>query len=179
MSPSRAAAHDPSVAEDRATSPDDWGGKRVNSRRKDSRCRRVVLLLVLLAFVACSGPVANAQTCQGTAADLQALRDNLEIIRVQVKAARNETGTDKNAPTDAIATVLRTLEAAAGHPIEPSPAAKIAVTPPGSKHPHAQVIHQAFPAAERAFDRVRCALPGPVEPLAKAMADLDQALQFR
>jgi hypothetical protein len=42
-----------------------------------------------------------------------------------------------------------------------------------------QVIEQAFGAAQRAFDSARCALPSPTEPLQKAMADLDHALQFR
>ena len=123
--------------------------------------------------------MADAQPCLGTPADLQALRDNLEIVRVQVKAARNETGYEKKPATDTIATTIRTLEEAAGHAIEPSPSSKVAITPHGAAHPHMQVVHQAFPAAQRAFERVRCALPGPFEPLQKAMADLDQALQFR
>jgi len=41
------------------------------------------------------------------------------------------------------------------------------------------VIQQAFGAAQHAFDAARCAMPGPVEPLQRAMANLDSALQFR
>jgi hypothetical protein len=141
--------------------------------------RWIIQPLALLAVLICDAATADAQPCQGTPADLQALRDNLEIVRVQVKAARNETGYEKKPATDAVDTAIRTLEEAAGHAIEPSPSSKVATTPRGAVHPHMQVVHQAFPAAERAFERVRCALPGPIAPLQKAMTDLEQALQFR
>jgi hypothetical protein len=140
---------------------------------------RIALAVALLASV-CSGPAAEAQTCRGTTADIQALRDNLEIVKNQVRAARNETGYEKEPATNAVADAIRILEETVGHPIEPSADSKIVRTPRGgTNHPHAQVIHQAFTAAERAFDNARCALPGSAEPLQKAMAELDHALQFR
>jgi len=140
---------------------------------------RIVLPAVLLTSQVCSGLSAEAQTCRATAADLQALRDNLEIVSNQVRAARNETGYEKDPATDAVAAAIRVLEETVGHTIAPSPESKIITTPHGTKHPHAQVIHQAFGAAQRAFEDARCALPGPIEPLQKAMTDLDRALQFR
>lgn len=141
-----------------------------------------MLPAVLLALQVCSGPAAQAQaqTCRATAADLQALRDNLEIVRTQVRAARNESGHEKDPATDAVAAAILALEESAGHTLVPSAESTVTRTPRGgAAHPHAQVIHQAFNAAQRAFEHARCALPGPTEPLQKAMADLDRALQFR
>lgn len=140
---------------------------------------RIVLPAVLLAIGVCSGLAAKAQSCRATAADIQALRDNLEIVRNQVRAARNETGYEKEPATDAVAATIRVLEETVGHAIVPSPESKIVRTPRGAIHPHMQVIQQAFGAAQRAFDAALCALPRPTEPLQKAMADLDRALQFR
>jgi hypothetical protein len=139
-----------------------------------------VLLFMLLTIGICGGLAAEAQPCRGTAADIQALRDNLEVVRNQVRAARNESGYEKVPATDAVAGAIRVLEEAVGQAIEPSPDSKVIRTPRGgASHPHMQVIHQAFNAAQRAFEAARCAIPGPVEPLQKAMATLDQALQFR
>ena len=107
------------------------------------------------------------------------MRDNLEIFRLQVRAARNETGSEKEPAANATDAAIRALEDTVGLAIAPSPDSKVARTPRGAFHPHAQVIHQAFAAAQRAFDDARCALPHPIEPLQKAMADLDRALQFR
>jgi hypothetical protein len=135
---------------------------------------------VLLAIGVCGGLAAKAQPCAATAADIQALRDNLETIRNQVRAARNETGYEKEPATDAVAAAIRALEETIGHAIEPSPDSEVIRTPRGGGvHPHMQVIQQAFAAAQRAFDTARCALPRPIEPLQKAMAGLDRALQFR
>lgn len=138
---------------------------------------RIVLLAALLAI--CGGLAAQAQSCRATGADIQALRDNLEIVRNQVQAARNETGYEKEPAADAVATAIRILEETVGHAMAPSPESTIVRTPRGASHPHMQVVHQAFNAARRSFDTARCALPPPIEPLQKAMADLDRALQFR
>lgn len=141
---------------------------------------RSVLPVALLAIGVCGGPAAKAQSCRATAADIQALRDNLEIVRNQVRAARNESGYEKEPAADAVVAAIRALEETVGHAIAPSPDSKVVRTPRGGAiHPHMQVIHQAFGAAQRAFDDARCALPRPIEPLQKAMADLDRALQFR
>ncbi len=141
---------------------------------------RIPLPIVLLAIGICGGLAARAQSCRATAADIQALRDNLEIVKNQVRAARNESGYEKEPATNAVADTIRILEETVGHPIEPSADSKIVRTPRGgTNHPHAQVIHQALTAAQRVFDNARCALPGSTEPLQKAMAELDHALQFR
>jgi hypothetical protein len=140
---------------------------------------RMLVFVAGFALDVCGAPASNAQPCRATAADIQALRDNLEIVGVQVRAARNETGYEKEPAANAVAAAIRVLEQTVGHAIAPSPDSKIVSTPRGTKHPHMQVIHQAFGAAQRAFDNSRCALPGPIEPLQQAMADLDQALQFR
>jgi hypothetical protein len=129
--------------------------------------------------VGCSGAMARAESCKATVADVQALRDNLETVRVQVRAARNESGDEKDPAANAVAAAIHALDEAAGHAITPSPDSSIVNVPRGTKHPHAQVIHQAFEATQRAFEKTRCLLPGPVDPLQKAMADLDRALQFR
>ena len=139
---------------------------------------RIALPVVLLAIGVCGGLAAQAPSCRATAADIQALRDNLEIVRDQVRAARNESGHEKDSAADAVAGAIRTLEETVGHAIGPSPESRIVRTPRGARHPHMQVIQQAFGAAQRAFGTARCALPRPIEPLQKAMADLDQALQF-
>jgi hypothetical protein len=139
----------------------------------------VLLPAVLLAIGVCGGLTAKAQPCPATAADIQALRDNLEIVRNQVRIARNESGHEKDPATDAVAAAIRTLEETVGHAMAPSPESTVIRTPRGAKHPHMQVIQQAFGAAQRAFDTARCALPQPIEPLQKAMTDLDRALQFR
>jgi hypothetical protein len=143
--------------------------------------RTVLALFTLLVIDVFGGPaVVDAQPCRASAADLQALRDNLEIVRNQVRAARNETGTEKQWPAEAVEAAIRALAQAAGHTIPPSPDSGTTYTPRGgAAHPHVQFARQAFGAAQRAFDDARCALPGPVEPLQKAMADLDRALQFR
>jgi len=143
------------------------------------RAAIIILPLVPLATSLFGVHAARAQSCRATAADLQALRDNLEIIRNQVRAARNETGSEKEPAADAVAGAIRALEDAAGHAIAPSPDSKVITVPRGTKHPHMQVIQQAFGAAQHAFDAARCAMPGPVEPLQRAMANLDSALQFR
>jgi len=140
---------------------------------------RLALVLVLLSAVPVAAPAAVPPTCPATAADLQALRDNLEIVRNQVRIARNESGHEKDPATDAVAAAIRTLEETVGHAMAPSPESTVIRTPRGAKHPHMQVIQQAFGAAQRAFDTARCALPQPIEPLQKAMTDLDRALQFR
>jgi hypothetical protein len=140
---------------------------------------RIVAAVGLLALDVCGSPAAEAQPCRATAADLQALRDNLEIVRNQVRAARNETGYEKEPATDAVAAAIRVLEEMVGHAIAPSPESKIVSTPRGAKHPHMQVIQQAVAAAQRAFDAARCALPQPADALQKAMSDLDRAVQFR
>lgn len=132
----------------------------------------------MLGIGVCGGFSAKAQSCRATAADIQALRDNLEIVRNQVQAARNESGYEKEPATAAVAAAIRTLEETVGHAIAPSPESRILRTPRGAVHPHAQVIHQAFGAAQRAFDNARCAL-SPIEPLQKAMVELNGALQFR
>jgi hypothetical protein len=137
------------------------------------------LRIALIAIGVCGTGPAIAQSCHATAADLQALRDDLEIVRVQVRAARNETGSEKQPATDAADNAIRALEEAVGRTIAPSPASQIAQTPRGAKHPHMQAIEQAFAAAQRAFDDARCLLPQPTRDLQKAMAELDRALQFR
>jgi hypothetical protein len=139
----------------------------------------IVLIFALLAIDVRGVPRAEAQPCRGSAADIQALRDNLEIIRNEVRAARNETGNEKEPATDAVVAAIRVLEEAVGHAIAPSPDSKLITLPRGTKHPHMQVIQQAWAAAQRAFDNARCALAGSIEPLRKAMADLDRSLQFR
>lgn len=96
-----------------------------------------------------------------------------------MRAARNETGSEKQPATDAADNAIRALEEAAGHTITPSPASQIVQTPRGAKHPHMQAIEQAFAAAQRAFDDARCLLPRQTGDLQKAMAELDRALQFR
>jgi len=143
-------------------------------------CSAAALAALLLAIGACVLPAAKAETCRATAVDIQALRDNLEIVRNQVQAARNETGYEKQWPSDAVAAAIGALEQAVGHAIAPSPEGGVIRTPRGgTKHPHAEVARQAFGAAQRAFNDARCAMPGPTEPLQRAMADLDRALQFR
>jgi hypothetical protein len=135
--------------------------------------------IALIAIGVCGAGPAGAQSCRATAADLQALRDDLEIVRVQVRAARNETGSEKQPAADAADNAIRALEEAAGRTIAPSAESLVTQTPRGAKHPHMQVFQQAFAAAQRAFDDARCALPGPTADLQKAMSDLDRALQFR
>jgi hypothetical protein len=140
-----------------------------------------LLHILSAALLAIGGGLpAEAQSCRATPADIQALRDNLEVVRNQVRAARNESGYEKQPATEAVAATIRALDEAVGHTIEPSPDSTIIRTPRGAgAHPHAQVIHQAFNAAQRLFDSARCAMPGPTEDLQKAMAELDRALQFR
>jgi hypothetical protein len=135
--------------------------------------------IALVAIGVCAAGPAGAQSCSATATDLQALRDDLEIVRVQVRAARNETGSEKQPAADATNNAIRALEDAAGHVIAPSAASQVVQTPRGAKHPHMQAIEQAFAAAQRAFDNARCLLPRPTGDLQKAMAELDRALQFR
>ena len=77
---------------------------------------------------------------------------------------------------DAVGTAL---EDTVGHAMPPSPESQLTTVPRGTRHPHMQVVHQAFAAAQRAFDNARCALPGSPEPLQKALADLERTLQFR
>ena len=137
------------------------------------------LRIALIAIGICGAGPAEAETCRATDATVQALRNDLEIVRVQVRLARNETGSEKQPAADAVDNAIRALDQAAGRPITPSPASQPPQTPRGAAHPHAQVIHQAFAAAQRAFDDARCALPGPTEDLQKAMSELDRALQFR
>ena len=139
------------------------------------RCFRIALIGAGI----CAADPAVAQPCRATDATVQALRDDLEIIRVQLRLARNETGAEKQPGSDAADQAVRALEEAAGHPIAPSPASQIAQTPRGTKHPHMQAIQQAFGGAQRAFADARCALPRPTADLQKAMSELDRALQFR
>ena len=147
------------------------------------RCRALTLVLalvpVLLSAVPIAAPAADPPTCHAAAVDLQALRDNLEIIANQVLHARDEGGPEQRVAADAVGTAVRVLEETVGHAIAPSPESQSITVPRGTRHPHMQVVHQAFAAAQRAFENARCALPRPVEPLQKALADLERTLQFR
>ncbi len=124
-------------------------------------------------------PAAVPPACRATGADLQALRDNLEIIANQVKQARDEGGPEQRVATDAVGTAVRVLEETVGHAMPPSPESQSNTVPRGTKHPHMQVVHQAFGAAQRAFDTARCALPRSPEPLQKALSELESSLRFR
>ena len=137
------------------------------------------LVLVLLSALPITAPAAVPPACPATAADLQVLRDNLEIVANQVKQARDEGGPEQRVAIDAVGTAVRVLEETAGHAIAPSPGSQSMTVPRGTRHPHMQVAHQAFAAAQHAFENARCALPRPVEPLQKALTDLERALQFR
>jgi hypothetical protein len=141
--------------------------------------RALPLVLMLLSDLPVAAPAAVPPTCAATPADLQALRDNLEIINNQVVRARNEGGPEQGVATAAVATAVRAFEEAVGHAMAPSPESQLITVPRGTKHPHMQVVHQAFSAAQRAFEKARCALPGSPEPLQKALADLERTLQFR
>ena len=140
---------------------------------------RLALVLVLLSAVPATALAADLPICRATATDLQALRDNLEIINNQVLHARDEGGPEQRVATDAVRTAVRVLEETVGHAMVPSPESQSITVPRGTRHPHMQVVHQAFGAAQRAFENTRCALPGSPEPLQKALADLERALQFR
>jgi hypothetical protein len=140
------------------------------------------LLLIAAGFgTAIAGePTQSLTPCRATPADLQSLRDNLQIVRNQVLAARNEFGPERQWAAEAAEGAVRAFEEAAGHALAPSPGSDLVTTPrSGTKHPHMQVAKQAFGAAQHAFEAARCALPGPAEPLQKAMANLDRLLQFR
>jgi hypothetical protein len=140
---------------------------------------RLALVLILLSAVPVAATAADPPTCRTSAADIQALRDNLEIIANQVLHARDEGGPEQRVAIDAVGTAVRVLEETVGHALAPSPDSQSMTVPRGTKHPHMQVAHQAFAAAQRAFDKTRCALPRPPEPLQKALADLNRSLQFR
>jgi hypothetical protein len=143
---------------------------------------RTLLLLVALALLS-GGPAAtlaaDIPSCHSTPAELQVLRDNLESVRNQVLHARDEGGPEQQRAADAAGTAVRILEETVGHPMAPSPESQLITLPRGAKHPHMQVAHQAFSAAQRAFETARCALPRPPEPLQKALAELERTLEFR
>src|SRR5471032_1293863 len=105
---------------------------------------RLALVLVLLSAVPVAAIAADSPTCQATAADLQALRDNLEIIANQVRQARDEGGPEQRVAIDAVGTTVRVLEETVGHAIAPSAESQHVTVPRGTKHPHMQVVHQAF-----------------------------------
>jgi hypothetical protein len=135
--------------------------------------------LALVLLWASTGADVRAEPCGAGSTEIQALRDNLELVRTQVRAARNESGTEKQPAEDAVNKAIESLEQAVGHPIVPSPESGIVSTPRGTRHPHAQVFQQAFGGAQRAFAAARCALPDSGEALGRAMTVLDKALQFR
>ncbi len=145
-----------------------------------TRLRRLRLAAILLVAGGFSPALAADPPCRANAADLQALRDNLQIVHNQVLAARNEFGPERQWAADAASGAIAALDEAAGQAIAPSPESQLIRTPrSGTRHPHMQVAKQALGAAQQALAAARCALPGPVSPLEKAMADLDRLLQFR
>ncbi|HTR86573.1 MAG TPA: hypothetical protein VMI56_18975 [Reyranella sp.] len=131
----------------------------------------------LLALALVSVRAQAQSTCSATDADLQALRDNLEIVRTEANGARDNFGPGRQKAVDAVAASVAALEGAVGHAIAPSPSSLILRTPGGrSHHPRMTLAQQALLAAHRSLDRSRCLMGDRAAAVDRAVAELDAAI---
>ena len=138
----------------------------------------IVLLCAQSAVFAGAAVAVNDDraACTATAADLQALRDNLEIIRTQTNAAKDNFGPGRTKAFDAAGLAIAALEQAVGRPLAPSADSQIVRTPGRSHHPRMTVALQAVYAARRALERARCLVPGPVDAVRTAIAVAEKGI---
>lgn len=144
------------------------------------KCRRSVVLLCAAAALVAVGSTAAAKddrsSCTATAADLQSLRDNLEIVRTQTSSAKDNFGPGGIKAFDAAGVAIAAFQQALGRALAPSPDSLIVRTPGRTHHPRMNVALQAMYAARRALDRASCLIPGPVDAVRSALADAEKGI---
>jgi hypothetical protein len=138
-------------------------GKKLakNLKASERRAMRVALALLALGFAA-AAPGAT-DSCNATIADVQAVRDQLEIARAHFKASKDNFGPGRGKAIAAAAAAIDALQQAAGHTIAPTPDSRIAEPVGRHNHPHMHHAQAALAEAHRALDRAACLLPGPTE----------------
>ncbi|MBL6616947.1 MAG: hypothetical protein ISP45_23235 [Reyranella sp.] len=123
----------------------------------------------------CASRAADGD-CRMAMADIQAVRDNLEIVRTQTASAKDNFGPGRAKANAAAGTAIEAFERLVGRTVAPSPDSLVVRTPGGRhNHPRMNLALQALYAARRSLEHAGCP-PAAAEPVMRAVAVAEKSL---